>query len=73
MHRARRGSQHQIPAQFFIAQEVAQIGAEIFICSELSGVNEDADDGHIAFCLARCDQRQVAIVEIAHRRHNPAL
>ncbi|MGY4412010.1 hypothetical protein ACVWW4_003746 [Bradyrhizobium sp. LB7.1] len=60
-----------IAAQFFIAQEIARIAAEILVWSELSRIDEDANDGDVALRSARLDQGQMAIVQIAHCRHEP--
>lgn len=60
-----------IAAEFLIAQEVARTGAESLVRSELTGIDEDAESGDVTQCPARLDEREVAVVQVAHRWKKP--
>ena len=49
--------------------EGAGITLEVFVRAELQAVHEDARDHRIAVALGQPDQRQMALVQITHGRH----
>ena len=52
-----------------VGLERARIAVEVLVRSELQPVDEDARDDGVAVLRAMLHQRQVARVQVAHRRH----
>jgi len=60
---------HPGPArEVTVPREVARIGGEILAGGELQRVHEDAHDDDVGLAARRLDEREVAFVQIAHRR-----
>ena len=52
-----------------VAFGIARIRVEVLIGSELSGIDENADEDDIASKAGLSNQAEVALVEIAHGGH----
>ena len=57
--------------QLGVAQLVARVALEVGALVELRGVDEQRHDHHVALLACPADQREVALVQRAHRRHEP--
>jgi len=57
--------------QLEVARLIARVGAEVLAGAELRRVHEQAHDDDIAASARFAQQAQVAIVQRAHRRHQP--
>ena len=54
-----------------VALLVARIAVEVLAGTELGRVDEEAHHDHVALGAGGAQQREVALVQIAHRRHQP--
>ena len=54
-----------------VALLVARIASEIGVVAELRRVHEEAHDDGLVLGAGRAQERQMALVERAHRRHEP--
>src|SRR5919204_2998616 len=54
-----------------VALLVAWIAPEIFVCAELGRVDEQRNEDDVTFASGGAKQRNVAVVERAHRRYEP--
>ena len=54
-----------------VAVLVAGVGVQVLGGAELGGVDEEADDDDVALGSRGAHQRQVPVVEVAHRRDQP--
>ena len=54
-----------------VAVQIPRVGGEVLFGRELQRVHEDAHDRGVAPHRRRGDERRVALVQIAHRRHEP--
>ncbi len=54
-----------------VAILVARIAREVGVVAELRRVDEEAHDDRLVLRASRAQERQVAVVERAHRRHEP--
>ena len=52
-----------------VAVEVARVRGEVLVRTELRRVHEERDDDEVRLGARRGHQRPVAVVEVAHRRH----
>ena len=52
--------------QALVSLEVAGIGCQVLVGSELDGVEKDADHDAVVFCDGAFDQAPVTLVQIAH-------
>ena len=57
--------------QVEVAFLVARVALEVLAGSELRGVDEQAHDDQVALGAGSPQQREVALVKEAHRRHQP--
>ncbi len=68
-----RWQEQHVAAGRFEARRIrigcARIAREVLIRTELGRVDEDAGDDDIGVRARLCDQRMMARVQIAHRRH----
>ena len=54
-----------------VGLEIARVSGEIFVGPELRGVDEDGGGDEAGAALGLAHQRQVSVVQRAHRRHEP--
>ena len=58
-----------LPAEGLIPRDIPRVGLEILVRAELRRVDEDAQDHTVGTPGRLIDQREVAIMQKAHGRH----
>ena len=61
----------RLRSELGVALLIPRIAVEVAALVELRGVDEQRDDDHGAVLAGLLDQRQVTLVQRAHRRHEP--
>ncbi len=75
VHRVRGRGEHQIDAPFATARqvvfEISRVAIKILFRSELQRIDEDGHRDEVGADLGSLDEREVPVVERAHRWHEP--
>src|SRR5439155_975927 len=68
-----RGCKEDVDAcclcEFRVALLVAWVGGEVLVRTELGRIDEEAGDDDVVLSAGRAEEREVALVEAAHCRH----